>query len=205
MFAGSPSQCHASVLHWYLSYNASASWWGSFTCMLGLVNMRHKFWFVCNGLFAAVHWIYCWNTLLKQPDWSQGAHQGPRTAAREHSHAPSPLNTKIHSLLLCTWQKHRREVICEGGSQRVWRSKWCDLLWRKEEKSPRARDTNLFWLSPDRTSLFCWQTMKWTENIWVPWKNVGRKAWLWKRKVNWWGTISNPICNLGDHSHLCNF
>jgi hypothetical protein len=25
MYAGSPSQCHASVLNWYLSYNASAS------------------------------------------------------------------------------------------------------------------------------------------------------------------------------------
>ena len=48
MFASSPSQCHASVLHWNLSYNASASWWGSFTCMLGLVNMRHKFRFVCS-------------------------------------------------------------------------------------------------------------------------------------------------------------
>jgi hypothetical protein len=35
--------------------------------------------------------------------------------------------------------------------------------------------------------------------------NVRRKAWLWKRKVNWWGIISNPIRNLGDHSHLCNF
>jgi hypothetical protein len=33
-------------------------------------------------------------------------------------------------LLLCTWQKHTKEVICEGGSQRVWRSKCCDLLWR---------------------------------------------------------------------------
>ena len=32
--------------------------------------------------------------------------------------------------LLCTWQKHTKEVICEGGSQGVWRSKCCDLLCR---------------------------------------------------------------------------
>jgi hypothetical protein len=118
---------------------------------------------------------------------------------------------KIHLLLLCIWQKHTKEVICEGESQGVWRSKCCDLLcrirtrpsshcqFRREKEmefvrqvsllseinqqlkqkfgkfamkrsrlSPRARDTNLFWPPPDRISLFFCQTMKWTENIWVP-------------------------------------
>ena len=28
----------------------------------------------------------------------------------------------MHALLLCIWQNHRKEVICEGGSQSVWRS-----------------------------------------------------------------------------------
>ena len=150
---------------------------------------------------------------LRGRDWAQDSHQGPSTAAHERSRAHSPQNTKIHLLLLCIWQKHTKEVICEGGSQRVWRSKCCDLLWRirtrlssqcqfrrkkeiefvrhvsllseinqqlkqefgrfamkRSRLSPRARDTNLFWPPPDRISLFCCQTMKWTENIWVPWK-----------------------------------
>jgi hypothetical protein len=59
--------------------------------------------------FAAVHWIYFWNTLLKQRDWAQGAHQGPSTAARERSRAHSPQNTKINALLHCTWQNTGRK------------------------------------------------------------------------------------------------
>ena len=31
---------------------------------------------------------------------------------------------------------------------------------KRSRLSPRARDTNLFWPSPDRISLFCCQTMK---------------------------------------------
>ena len=52
------------------------------------------------------------------------------SAARERNPAHSPPNTKIHALLLCTWQNHTKEVICEGRSQGVWRSKCCDLLGR---------------------------------------------------------------------------
>jgi hypothetical protein len=53
-----------------------------------------------------------------------------QSTGQERKPAHSPPNTKIYALLLCTWQKHTKEVICEGVSQGVRRSKCCDLLCR---------------------------------------------------------------------------
>ncbi len=193
--------------------------------MLGPIHMRHKFWYVRSPLFIEFTFDSFWNTLLKQRDWAQGAHQGPSSAARERNHAYSPPNTKIHALLLCTWQKHTKEVICEGGSQGAWRSKCCDLLWsiwtrpssqcqfRRKKEIEFVRHVSL--LSEINQQLkqeFGWIAMKRSWHVHViqtffgsplirfrcfadnPWngrrifgssdKNVRRKSWIWKRKVN---------------------
>ena len=68
--------------------------------------------------FAAVHWIYFWNTLLKQRDWAQhylqGAHQGPSSAARERNPAHSPPNTKIHALCFTHGKNTRRKSFAKA-------------------------------------------------------------------------------------------
>ena len=89
--------------------------------------MGHKFRFVRSQQFIelTVEILFSNNEIERRAPIS--------TAARERSRAHSPPNTKTHALLLnllCTWQKHTKEVICEGGSQGVWRSKCCDLLCR---------------------------------------------------------------------------
>jgi hypothetical protein len=125
-YAGSRSRCHSSVLHWYLSYNASTSWWGPFTCMLGLVHMRHKFRLVRSPqVFEFTVEILFWKNKTESR-----APIRPSSAARKRNRAHSPQNTNFHAHLLCTWQKHTKEFICKGGSQGVWRSKCYDLLCR---------------------------------------------------------------------------
>ncbi len=73
------------------------------------------------------------NLLLKYSSETTRLSIGRPSGAKQCSsrtQSRSQPNTKIHALLLCTWQKHKKEVICKCGSECVWRSECCDLLYR---------------------------------------------------------------------------
>ncbi len=109
----------------------------------------------------------------------QGSHQGPSSAARERNRAHSQLNTKFMRFCFAHGKNTQRKSFamaevkvfgCQNVVIRVcYAESECDQV-HKASLEERKSDKNLFWPSPDRISLFCWQTMNWKENIWVPWK-----------------------------------